>query len=1020
MKNKNKSKYTSTFLSNRFSPIAALTVVLIIIVLGLGITRIFVESDMLLYALVGIVPGFAIIELILLYVLVKKTRKECYENLYLTTAKNIDAIKSHRVGLAEYAPIKNLDCETLNDSIKQINNDYKNLSIGVIKSDYSGIDLEYINKGNKTITEKSFKKNISMIISMAQSFRNAIIELTYPREGVVEKESFAYIINSIYKLFGNYNILIAKKEKDDGMYIFVPKLDSLSLLKTQLYELLQNAIVSYKTITGIELITPKINCVIYPYSAIEDIFSDLMYSERQNDEVNIYIPNKYVGTANEKLLQTSLDHNNISKFISQAHIFDNEAASFHEQIKRAEKLINELSLYLSIDESGVIYFDNETKKYVCQSSCILGKNVKPSFNVGNAIDSKIIERIIEVKDKDGSYLFSNRNNIDSQLGKYLDIFGITGGYIYAINNGTNDNAVGFVYFFNKGASFVFNSYIRESLLVISSTIGYYLKIGSIYDKVVEIKMRETNLMKMANISSYSINKHTHEIVDFTPSFKEEMPNVEKGKICYECFFGYSSPCTHCPLTTKNKVIKEFNKHKVEVSYSINTKVSSSIELIVRQLDENDIMHNKFDADFLVNSYYSFVGRLNNLYTSQSKGYVELLTIDNIKEMISAYGNEGYAFYIRCFTSEVIANIPEINDIFLYKDNTLAFIFTESGRIDIINALEKVYKYSKKDYLGEPDKPKLSIGYETIKYPQEFNTSNDLIRHIEKVLASRNYNIFKTDMIHIEENNFYRPANRKQYILSIIDQAAKSNKFIIKCQPVIKGSNKTVNAGEVLIRLSDDYANTMLNTEELIKVAAENNKLNIISDLLVNYVGNTYKQFGSSIFKAYGFNRMSINVDYNFFKQENFFDVIAQTIETYKFPKNFLTFEVAEDDIATHYDKFKNIVEQLNKTDVDIVCDRYTGEYLSMQKLIALGIKEIKTQRDICTDIDVQTDRFESLKRLVSVAKENNVKVTLVGVENGAQYRLINNYDNTMSMQGYYFYHALEGNELIEVIRKNNQ
>ena len=63
-------------------------------------------------------------------------------------------------------------------------------------------------------------------------------------------------------------------------------------------------------------------------------------------------------------------------------------------------------------------------------------------------------------------------------------------------------------------------------------------------------------------------------------------------------------------------------------------------MLVRPLDVKE-GHNRFDPDFLINSYHSLNEDLRNIYSVSGRGYVILLNIENAKDILTAYGNEGY-------------------------------------------------------------------------------------------------------------------------------------------------------------------------------------------------------------------------------------------------------------------------------------------------------------------------------------------------------------------------------------------
>jgi len=1013
-------KNLKSYINVTYGVMASLTILSLLSTITFGAIYLFTKNTIFLYVVGGLLLLFGVALLIYTLVIFKVTYKLFYDTLFENTRNIFATLKRERKDYPLYSNDHINEFHILNKDLSKVREHYQDIVLFSNSVNYENLNLDYINKQRKVISEKSFKENISNIINTNENYRSSIISITYPIEDELSNEDFGDIINNVLSTFKQNDLLIAIFTNKRGVYIYVPNINSSSLLKEQLETIFKSISISRKTISGIQIASPKIDAVIYPFTTIHEIFSDLAYSKRQNNDINIYIPERLNISKNNALFHERVNQNIVSKLLSKINTLNTTKVNIEQRMDICGKTLSELCSFLSIEQCGFALYSLEKVSYVANKCISLNEKKKTIFIENSLIDSKIISALENVADDDQTYYFSDRNKENGSVGQVLDIFGISSGFFYLIKD-VESRTVGFVYFANtnKDQKMILDTYMRESLLVLSSAIGFYLVINTIRNSIQDMKIRENNILKMANISTYTIDKSTHKIVSFSPALKDIFPKLEIGDVCHKAFFNQNSPCAKCPLINKNKIIMELNGIKREVSYSINTKMSNTVELIINNVSSLDQTRNRFDPSLLVNTYYSLYQRIRNLYAIQSRGYIQLLEIDNAKELVKAYGNEGYEFYIRCFMAEITKRIPAIKDMYLFKDDVFAFVLPDIGKLDVISMLEKVYECAKVDYFQKGDELRLNIGYEAIKFPQEYSNAEDLIRHLERCVLLRDKEVFATNVMHIEENDFYRPAGKKEYILSIIEQATELNKFIIKAQPVVAGNNKNIFSAELLIRLSDDYSQSLLNTDELIAVAGENDKLNTISDLLINYVGNLFKQFGFSIFKTYSFQRMSINVDYNFFRQENFIDKIAQAVAKYRFPKNFLTFEVGEENLSNHIDEFTNIIKQLDKYDVTMICDQYTGQFLSLETLRQMNISELKTRRDFVNGIDVQSERFESVKSLITSAKENNIKTTLVGIENGQQYKLISEFDSSCSLQGYYFHHPLDPNELIEAIRKTN-
>lgn len=1013
--NKEKKKREQTLRKSIYRSLGLIiiaAILLFIVLLSLGISYVVTDKRELLISLCVILPVLLLFIILSCLLLIKSSYVVVYQNLYQNTLNNYELMISDKRHVNKYPNDNLVEFRDLNKKIDELALHTSMLTFSNAVIDYSKIPLEYFDKKRNFINESSFKKYIREIIYVTEQRRNAVVSISYEDDYEIETKAIKDILGYLNKAFPVKYTLIALKEKGNGFFLYIPSVESLSSLKEQLQNLLQNLTLAKKSINGIDLLVPRINVVAYPYSSIQDIFSDLLYSERQNKEINIYIPNRFNESKNDSLLQTSLNSNNMSKIISILSDLKNGEGDFDDFLSRMGKAMKEVLRYLNIEQSGIVLFNKELNRSTSSMVVTINDQIAPLFPLKSEIKELFVKSIFDNVDPDNSLFFSSRKKVVNDLGKQLDVYGISSGYFFVIKD-TNNNTIGFIYFINTSGEFHPDLYILESMLVTCNLISAFI-INNLFNvDIMSMKERESNLLKMTNIRSYTIDRTTYEIKAYSPSLKKEIPEIEIGDICYKTMFGLDKPCNNCPLISKQKAIKKIRNVDVEVSYSINTKFSNLTELILTLANKDQVNRNRFDPDFLINTFYSFSERLEDLYSANARGYIVLLRITNASQLIEKLGNEGYNFLIRCFTTDVNRKLLNSNEIYLYKSDMLAIIFNEFGKLDVVDFIEKIYEFSKKDYFPE-DKVALDIKYEAVKYPQEHANKLDLIRHLETV-GNKYDTKGETDTMYIEENDFLRPASKEGYILSIINQATISKNFIIKAQPVVL-QDKSIFGAEILIRLSDEYSNSLLNTDELISVAAKNDKLNYISDMLIDYVGQLFKQFGYSIFKSTGFNRMSINVDFNYFRDGTFVNNIISSINKYHFPKNFLTFELSEKEFAEHIDQLGDIIKTLRQNDINIVCDHYFGDLVSFVKLNELDVHEIKVDRRVLTDIDVSSDKLQSLKMLNEAANARHITMTMVGVENGQQYALIEGFHSNCYLQGYYFHHPLDANELIEVIR----
>lgn len=384
------------------------------------------------------------------------------------------------------------------------------------------------------------------------------------------------------------------------------------------------------------------------------------------------------------------------------------------------------------------------------------------------------------------------------------------------------------------------------------------------------------------------------------------------------------------------------------------------------------------------------------------------------EVLDEAGEYGYNYLVKTITRRLIED-GYFNRIYSYNNETLGFIFNEFDRNSVIDFVEKINNIFLEEHVFNEKKIKFIPTHFVLGYPSNYASFNDFSRHIVQAMNSVKPNT-NNDLI-IEGKELIRPASRNKYILELIDEAFKRNSFDFEILPFVNKNDKSIIGGEILLRLKDEIRNSNFNAFEFIKIISENNMMNALSNLLIGQVGKIYKEYGSTIFRTNGLERMTINIDTTYFSNPSFIDEMAKIIYEYNFQKSFLKFEITEADIDNNIERIPEIIKKLKGLDVDVVCDQYTGEHLSMEKLKEVGVKEIKIPYSIVKDITKDEAKFNVVKEMSLESRKQDLKATLVGVENEAQYELIKAIDVNYC-QGYYFSKPVSLLNFMSLIKRN--
>lgn len=961
---------------------------------------------------IEILLGAFVLVTILLVITVIRVYRLCYKHLYETSKDLVQNIAQNKRSFKKFPKKKIQEFEVLNKEIEKAEEHLQRSIVYSSETDYSSLNLEY-NEELGTVKFDSFEANIPEIIMLSQAYRNAFVYVTYGEKfsdliGQTSEE----LVKHIRSYFNYENILIAEDKEESGYIVYIPQIDSFNRLKEEVELLIKNVSMVKNTPNGKALVSARVSVVIYPFSDVPDILTDLHYANRQGLNVNFYFPERTNVIERDKVMHGAYSLNRSNQLLARLSTLRIADISNKDLKEVVRKQLSTFGSFINADYSGVIMRDDRVNRY---SNFICISNRKEPFQVeGELIEQELIDAIEEVMDEDGSYYFSLRSHLSPALGKYLDKYGVTSGYIYVTSD--NKGALGIIYYLNYQKEMALDSYLRETALSVSLQISTSIRENNQELRLKSSEERSDMLMKISDYMLYAIDKSTHEIVYTSETFADQFGDVMK-QTCYKAIYGLEKPCPDCPLVSQAKMLRVNRSINYETSPAMSSDSDDIGRLLVKRVSEDAYNTNRFDVDFLINSYAALVEDLENSYMIQGRGYVLLLSLENHVDLLSRYGSDGYLKYVRAFVNSLNDTFDKEYRCYVFDNSKIAMIIPETGRTEIVDLCEKIYEVSKSQFIefADLDFIPLEINYISLKYPQEYATHTDLLRQVEQatVLYSHKEHV---DEIYFHGSDYFRCASRTQFINEVIDKSFKDKTFKVNLQPMVSSSNKHISGAEILIRLSDDYRGQALSPYEVIKVAGEQKKIGLISNALLEYIGDLYEQQGNSLFKSHQFSRLSFNTDFSYFSEETFMRDINDMLERYEFPRDFLSFEINENELFAHFRDFEIICNRLRQIGVHIAVDQYTGKYVSLDKIRNIGIPEVKIPRNMVKDIDVNRVSLNALQDLIKTADNYGLKVSVVGVENKDQYMLIRDMSKDALMQGYYFYEPLEVNKLIEAIK----
>lgn len=948
-------------------------------------------------------------------IIAKRLRTRYVEPIFNVTTSVLKNFNENISDELTYPDINIREFNDLNRNLQGLRTTLQNATLISYPLNTASIPLVHINDDPQLVTLESFKEYLPQLIYSAQNYRNAIIEVFYDfTDDELTAEEETNLINVLKFKFQDYpSSLIIPNEDKSGIYIFVPHIDSFSRIKEYLTSSMREIAVNKETFDGLTTIIPRYSLVCYPYSNVHELFPDLSYAKRQGQPINFYFPNRLSALSELEIAQNSMNLNNMSRILEALSTLDYTTSKKNESLKAIKDTLSSLATFLSIKTCGVFVRDETSLTY--RNLLEVSEKENELFKNKTNINEGFIKALDEVADFDGSYYFSRRSNANYVLAEYIDRINIYSGFYYVIKD--RDTVKGIVYFFNKEKDLVFSSYIREAIFVLCKRIGDYLLVSSKEDDFTETFKEVNNILMESDYALYRVDPKTYELVGYSQHFPMLYKGAKYGEKCFKALYGLEGPCKDCPLITKAKKLAEVEGAHYEISLSLNEQKTRLKRLLVHNVQDGTMQSDKFDKDLLINSYSSLVLSLRNSYAIHGRGYLLVLRVDNLDILLKEAGSEGYLYCLRQLISKINDACKSKNNIYYFNPQSIAILLNEVGHIDVVNLCEKIYEISQEEYAFNEMYFRFNLTYLPYSFPQQFPEAEDFLKYTLRHYTNLTIETNKNN-IYFPDGDYMRSASRTEFMLSVIEDQFVNKTFSVALQPMVRAGNKSIYGAELLIRLSDTYRNSVFNADELIRVAGQNGKISLISNALLGYVGELYQQFGLTTFKVFGFNRLTINTDYSFFADSQIFTNLYELITTYNLPRDFLGFEITEKDVFQNYERFKSVCKGILNHHIALICDQYSGEYISVEKLKELGFSEIKIGRRLVGDIEVNPKHLNEVKALDEVAKKNNMKITLVGVENSDQYILIRDMDKDCSCQGYHFYRPLDDVHLIEELRKN--
>ncbi len=280
-----------------------------------------------------------------------------------------------------------------------------------------------------------------------------------------------------------------------------------------------------------------------------------------------------------------------------------------------------------------------------------------------------------------------------------------------------------------------------------------------------------------------------------------------------------------------------------------------------------------------------------------------------------------------------------------------------------------------------------LGPGSYEQPEAFLRDADTALYQAKSQGRGQYVLFDKQM--------YVRMLERVHLENELRQALVKRELEVYYQPIISLTTGQITAVEAFLRWNHPQRG-LLSAADFISVAEESRLIIPLGDWLLEKACHQLLAWHEA---GYTSLRMSVNLSSRQLQQQNLVELVDKVLAETQLDSSYLELEITENIAERNRDYISDVLSQLSAKGVQTAIDDFGTGNASLEYLRSLSLNTLKIDRSYLENIVDDESRAMIVVAMVNLARNLNLKVVAVGVENELQLAFVRA-QNCDEVQGY--------------------